>query len=99
MSERFPIAILQLIVDYVDWDIVTKFLDEYEEKFDWNYLCNNNRVPFNFILRKEEKIGWSHLSENPNVPAWFFEKNKSKIEWWTFCYNPSAPFPLLSEVL
>lgn len=98
MSERFPSVILELIIEYVDWDIITKFLDEYEGKFFWNALCNNHHVPFDFILRREKKICWSHLSENPNVPTWFFEKNKSEIQWWTFCRNPNAPFSLLYEV-
>lgn len=98
MSSRFPLEVLHLIVGYVEWDIITKFLRENWKELDKYHLCYNSHIPFTFFesildtetdltLDSKEGLDWDGLLRNNGISLSFVTKYIHKLDCISICWR------------
>lgn len=96
---KFSVRPLQLIVDYVDVDVITKFLRENADAFDWSYLSSNPSIPEVFFREHEEKIDRAAMCRNPQIPSSFLAEFKETAHLDILAGNPGVPWSFLEPIV
>lgn len=91
-----PKVILHLIVEYADYDVITRFLEDHENYLSWEHLSGNPSIPYSFLARKQSSIDQYNLCTNPTAfyspeAVEVLQRNINSISWWHVCANPSVP--------
>lgn len=98
-SSRFPVQILNVIVGYVDYDVITNFIIDNLEKIDSKSFSGNASAPLGLLLGDVEdvklpegwKMSWKRFSQSPNVTCELLERGKEELNWHDVCINDDVP--------
>lgn len=102
---RFPMTIIDIIVRYVDYDVVTEFIMDNLKKIDSSHFSANGSAPISLLMGdiKDERIpegwkmSWKWFSGSPNITSDLLERGKGELDWYNLCENPNVPLDFLKR--